>query len=1135
LESLDARLAPAVFTWDGGAGTRLFSDAKNWVGDVKPKFDGTDALVFPPEDQLAANNLGLTVVNDFAAEGGLTKFVSVTVMDGYRVSDINQDNDNSNTFLTTQVTDFIRVTSPAGVVFSTNVSMPNATSTFDLMSNSVTVAAYTGEATVAIGGGSLTVGIDSTNVPSSNVGGTVTGVGSLRFEGPVDVDFTGELQLGGSNAFVTVGDFASASPSVRFTGAVAPPAGMPPPNFDVVSGSFLGFSGASFPPDLVVGASSSDARWDFGSATVAGITSAGITISGNSDVIIDGKAKNKIGSKFTEVSGDGQLTVQGASVQTLGEVDLNANGPAVTVVGGTLLLYGGVTPSGFSSDVPSVMLTGGTLGGAGDPFGSNDLRLAATGGVLDPGDPDGDSVDRMRFDTLSVGPGAMVRLQIQGTAANQFDQLAIDESASVDGTLMIEVPAGTTLTPGKAIAIVDSAGSFAPVGGRFAGLAQDATFTDVGVTHGFRIRYNNTTDNTDITLTTIALPVATVALAAGQGATAGGGPLNYVVTFSQPVSGFDAADVRVTAAGLGTPAVAVSPVSPDKNGFATQFQLQLTGLAGAGTVTVAVPNSGVTNADQLPNRDSLPSPAVTVDSLPPVLQITSAVAGTTNAAAIDVFFNFDEAVTGFDAADVAVNGGALANFVAVSATTFRATVTPTADGLVTVTVPTGAGVDAVGNESAPGGFNVTFDRTRPAVAVTSPAGDPTGNAPIPFTLTFGEPVGGLTLDDVIVVNGTAAGLTAVSATQFMLVVTPAAAGPVGVTVRDAAASDAAGNPSTAGALGLTFDPVAVGPRLLLVGFPQFAAGSDRGGGAVTFFDPDRAARFTATPFPGFAGGVRTAAADFNRDGVADVVVGTGPGGVTGVQVLDGVTQKVLFGVQPFEATFTGGVYVAAGDVTGDGVPDLAVTPDEGGGPRVDVFSGGAGFAKVASFFGIDDPNFRGGARASIGDLNGDGVGDLIVAAGFRGGPRVAGFDGTTLAGPRRKLFGDFFAFEQTLRNGIFVAVGDVNGDGFADLVAGGGPRGGPRVLAFDGKSLLSNQYVPLANFFGGDPNSRGGIRLAVKDLDGDAKADLVVGAGTGTGSRVTGYLGKDLVPAGTPPEAFALDAFPGFAGGVFVG
>src|SRR5207248_4971401 len=137
------------------------------------------------------------------------------------------------------------------------------------------------------------------------------------------------------------------------------------------------------------------------------------------------------------------------------------------------------------------------------------------------------------------------------------------------------------------------------------------------------------------------------------------------------------------------------------------------------------------------------------------------------------------------------------------------------------------------------------------------------------------------------------------------------------------------------------------------------------------------------------------------------------------------------------------------------VPDVVVTPDIGGGPRVRVFDGANRFAQVADFFGIDDPNFRGGARAAVGDINGDGNGDLVVAAGFQGGPRVAAFDGKSIRVGQapRKLFNDFFAFEQSLRNGVYVTVGDINGDGFAELIAGGGPSGGPRVTAFSGKAL----------------------------------------------------------------------------------
>ncbi len=321
-----------------------------------------------------------------------------------------------------------------------------------------------------------------------------------------------------------------------------------------------------------------------------------------------------------------------------------------------------------------------------------------------------------------------------------------------------------------------------------------------------------------------------------------------------------------------------------------------------------------------------------------------------------------------------------------------------------------------------------------------------------------------------------------------------------------------------------------------------AAGTDRGAlNRVRVFNGDGAELYSVIPFdPNFQGGVRTATADVNGDGIADIIAGTGPGIVTRVVVIDGDTQEILFDFMPFEPSFTGGVYVSAGDLSGDGIGDIAVSPDEGGGPRVDIYAGGTSLSRIGTFFGIADPNFRGGARTAIGDVDGDGRADLAVAAGFGGGPRVAVFNGTTIsnADPTR-LFNDFFAFEQTLRNGVFIALGDLDGDGMAEVIAGGGPGGGPRVTAFNGAMLVSTggaAMIQVANFFAGDPNLRGGIRLMTKNLDGDALADIVTGAGTGGGSTVTAYLGV-LVAAnpGAPPPELSFDGFPGFTGGVFVG
>ena len=313
-----------------------------------------------------------------------------------------------------------------------------------------------------------------------------------------------------------------------------------------------------------------------------------------------------------------------------------------------------------------------------------------------------------------------------------------------------------------------------------------------------------------------------------------------------------------------------------------------------------------------------------------------------------------------------------------------------------------------------------------------------------------------------------------------------------------------------------------------------AVGADDGGEPrVRVYDPDGGVRFDFLAFgPAFTGGVRVALGDVNGDGYPDLIAGAGPGGPAAVRVFDGRTGAELVSFLAFESSFQGGVYVASGDFDRDGRDDIVVTPDEGGGPRVRVLRG-TDQVVIADFFGIDDTNFRGGARVAVGDLNGDGGDDLLVGAGFGGGPRVAGFDGTSLAAGPERLFADFFVFEQSLRNGVFLAAGDLNRDQFDDLVVGGGPGGGPRIFALSGQELVTaDPDVQLANFFAGNSDSRGGVRVAAKDLDGDGYADLVAGAGEDAGAEVRVYVGAETEADGEPATFLDFEAFPG---GVFVG
>ncbi len=284
--------------------------------------------------------------------------------------------------------------------------------------------------------------------------------------------------------------------------------------------------------------------------------------------------------------------------------------------------------------------------------------------------------------------------------------------------------------------------------------------------------------------------------------------------------------------------------------------------------------------------------------------------------------------------------------------------------------------------------------------------------------------------------------------------------------------------------------------------PALALGSDPGGPAMArLVRPTGETIIQVQPFGGgFTGGVRTATADLTGDGVTDLIIAAGPGGLPLVEAYDGADGRLLWSQLAFEPTFTGGVFVAAADFTGDGRAEVIATPDQGGGPIVKVLDSNGG--TITAFFGIDDPAFRGGARAATGDVNGDRVPDLLVSAGFGGGPRVVVYGSTGLLNGRPvKLVNDFFAFEPTLRNGAFVGLGDLNADGYADLVFGGGPGGGPRILALNAYQLLSGlppDLTVLLNQFAGDVNSRAGVRVAVGDLTGNGSANVFASAGDGT-------------------------------------
>jgi hypothetical protein len=240
-----------------------------------------------------------------------------------------------------------------------------------------------------------------------------------------------------------------------------------------------------------------------------------------------------------------------------------------------------------------------------------------------------------------------------------------------------------------------------------------------------------------------------------------------------------------------------------------------------------------------------------------------------------------------------------------------------------------------------------------------------------------------------------------------------------------------------------------------------------------------------------------------------------------VRVFDGTTGQPLAGTlgsfYAYNASFSGGVFVASADVNGDGRDDIITGAGAGGGPHVRVFSGLDG-AELFSFYAYH-PKLDSGVSVAAGDVNGDGRADVITGPGAGTAPLVKVFSG--LNGSELSSFN---AYSPLFTGGVFVAAGDLNGNGHADIYTGAGPGGGPHVRIFDGAN-----HDELQSFFAYAPSFAGGVRVAAADLDGDGLTDIITGAGPSGGPHVRGLSGVNLAELNS---FFAYD--PSFAGGVFV-
>ncbi len=399
-------------------------------------------------------------------------------------------------------------------------------------------------------------------------------------------------------------------------------------------------------------------------------------------------------------------------------------------------------------------------------FGNNDLATDATGVVIDTDMAAPAMVSAVKNSDTQITLTFSEPVQTNGT--NPADFTVVDDnstpfavSAQAAGTaedtkIVLTVADLSSAVTQLTITYTNNNNEIADFGGN--NMASDAT--------GVVILLDITPP--DVTLTTMASDPHS-------------GAFDIIATFTEDVMNITTSDFNVTngaaTAVTGSGAVYTVTITP----------------AADGTVTVDLPANTV---QDLANNDNTASNTISLenDETAPTVTITTA-ASDPIAGAFDITITFSEVVAGFDLTDLMVANGVAGNF-AGSGTGYTATITPVADGQVTVDINAGVCQDAATNgNTAATQFSITNDETRPSVTISTTDTDPTSGA-FTATFTFDEAVTGFALGDITVSNGAASGLTG-SGTTYMATITPAADGTVTVDVAGNVAQDAAGNDNTA--------------------------------------------------------------------------------------------------------------------------------------------------------------------------------------------------------------------------------------------------------------------------------------------------------------------------------------------------